>query len=237
MFEALIGVAVGLVAAGALWFFLGRRGGMQIESRTSLMQMRSVGELVVFRLVTQQIVTAEQHMAGRFKDGRKWLVSVKKIALIIEYGIDFKYDLRSRAFRVEELGEASGRYRLVMPPCDFQTHIRDIKFYDEQNARLLPWLLGDLVEALGPGFDEQDKNKLMEAARTEADERARLLVEQLQTEAQSSARQTLEAMARGFGAADVEIDFADSPIGEKQPTEIAPKIAEQASAQGAGGSG
>ena len=66
------------------------------------------------------------------------------------------------------------------------------------------------------------KNKLLEAARTEADAKARILVEQLQTEAQSSARQTLEAMGKGFGVDRVVVDFDRSDIGEAEPTTVEP---------------
>ncbi|MBI1369386.1 MAG: DUF4230 domain-containing protein [Planctomycetes bacterium] len=208
--DILIGSALGFVLGLVVWWGLkrGGAGATEINIQHSITQLRAVGELTVFRLVTQQIVTAEQHLAGKWKDWVKWLLSTKKLAVIIEYGIDFKYDLRDQKFDVVD--EGAGVYRLVMPPCICQTYIRDLKFYDERNARWLPWLLGDVTEALGPGFDEQDKNKLLEAARQEAEQKAKQMVQQLATEAQSSARQTLEALARGFDVQRVIIDFAES---------------------------
>lgn len=217
---SLLGVVIGLVVAWAM-----RRGGSgapKVEIRHSIMKLRAVGELTVFRLITQQIVTAEQHIAGKWKDWVKWLLSTKKLAVIIEYGIDFKYNLRDPHFEIIDEGE--GRYRLKMPACICQTYIRDIKFYDERNSRWLPWLLGDVTEVLGPGFDQDDKNKLLEAARNEAEQKARQMVEQLQTEAQSSARQTLEALAKGFDAGEVVLDFDASTTEHPEPV-VDPSVA------------
>jgi len=215
--DILIGVLIGVVV-GVVVFWALRRGGAsqpKVEIRHSIMKLRAVGELTVFRLITQQIVTAEQHIAGKWKDWVKWLLSTKKLAVIIEYGIDFKYNLRDPGFEIKD--EGAGRYRLVMPACICQTYIRDIKFYDERNSRWLPWLLGDVTEVLGPGFDQDDKNKLLEAARSEAEQKAKHMVEQLQNEAQSSARQTLEALAKGFDADSVVIDFAESKTEHPEP--------------------
>lgn len=223
--DILIGTAIGAAFALVIGFLLFRNkgGAVSVDMRHSIEKMRAVGELVVFRLITQQIVTAEQHVAGKYREMFKWLVSTQKMAVIIEYGIDFKYNLRKPEFEIDMIDGAGGNgVRLVMPPCDYQTHIRDIKFYDESNARILPWLLGDVTEALGPGFNEDEKNKLLEAARAEADAKARLLVEQLQTEAQSSARQTLEALGKGFGVERVVVDFARSEIGQAEPTTVEP---------------
>lgn len=225
--DVLIGTAIGAAFALVIGFLLFRNkgGAVSVDVRHSIEKMRAVGELVVFRLITQQIVTAEQHVAGKYREMFKWLVSTQKMAVIIEYGIDFKYNLRKPEFEIDMIdapGTPGSGVRLVMPPCDYQTHIRDIKFYDERNARILPWLLGDVTEALGPGFNEEEKNKLLEAARAEADAKARLLVEQLQTEAQSSARQTLEALGKGFGVERVIVDFAQSEIGEAEPTTVEP---------------
>ncbi|MBL8859226.1 MAG: DUF4230 domain-containing protein [Planctomycetes bacterium] len=223
MMEILIGIVIGAVVALILaWTLRNKAGsGMRVDVHHSIEGMRAVGELIVFRLITQQIVTAEQHVAGRYKEFFKWLVSTQKLAVIIEYGIDFKYNLRDSRFKIE--AQEDGTVRLVMPPCDYQAHIRDIKFYDERNARVLPWLLGDMTEALGPGFKEADKNKLLDAARAEADTKARTLVEQLQTEAQSSARQTLEYMARGFGVERITVDFTRSAVGHAEPTTVEAK--------------
>ncbi len=225
MTDMLTGLAIGAVVAALAAWAMRRSGGAggTTEIHHSLTRLRAVGELVVFKLVTQQIVTSEEHAAGRWKDYFKWLLSPKKLAIIIEYGIDFKYDLRDPAFTIDE--QDPGRFALKLPPCLYQLYIRDIKLYDEQNSRLLPWLLGDLTEVFGPGFDETAKNKLLEAARDEAEQKAQLMVTQLRSEAQSSARQTLDAMARGFGAENITVEFADAQP-EAQPIKQAPALSD-----------
>ncbi len=48
-----------------------------------------------------------------------WVLSGKKMAMIFEFDIDFRYDLRSPDFIIEEQGEK--KYRLKMPHCFFCT--------------------------------------------------------------------------------------------------------------------
>ena len=77
------------------------------------------------------------------------------------------------------------------------------------------WLMPGLLHGVfGPGFDEEDKNKLIEAAKQHASGQARELVERMTSEVHSSARQTLEALARGFGATRVEFDFQEAELVE-----------------------
>ena len=213
--EFLIGGAVGIaVALAAALFIVMKRSKKQIavETHSSLLEMRSVGELVVFKVVTKEIVTASTHWLGEFgKNFLSWFISGKKMAMIFEFGIDFKYDLRSKDFVIDE--QPDGKVKLKMPRCDYQTYIRDISFYDEQNAKLLPGLLPDVVGKLfGGGFSEEDKNKLKEVARKQADVLAMTMVERMESEVQLSAEQTLEALARGFGAKRIDVDFTDSRL-------------------------
>ena len=197
-----------------LWRFVfrSRGSGKEVCVYSSVEQLRSVGELVVFKMVTKEIVTASQHWFGEIGEKYfQWLVSTKKMAMIFEFDIDFRYDLRSPDFKIKQLGEI--RYILKMPPCLYQVHIRDINFYDEQNSKLLPWLLPDLLNrAFGSGFSEADKNQLKEEAKNQAAKLAEGVVQKLQAEVENSARQTMLALARNLGAEKVTIDFSQSKI-------------------------
>ncbi len=215
----IIAALVGFAAASVIFFKIGAARardaaakGPEVHVHASIESLRSVGELVVMKIVTKEIVTAADHWLG--ESGKKyfsWLVSTKKMAMIFEFGIDFRFDLQSPEFGIEQTGE--GRYRLAMPRCMYETHIRDISFYDEQSARLLPWLLPDLINrAFGPAFDEADKNRLKQEAMDQATRMAQDLVDRMGGEVQRSARQTLEALARGFGVSHVEIDFGKAEI-------------------------
>lgn len=209
-----MGMIVGVVLAGGFAIALRlRRGkgdrGPEISITTQIEQMREVGELIVFRLVTKEIVTAADHWLGDWgKRYLNWLVSQKKMAMIFEFGIDFMFDLKSSDFQIASTSD--GGYVLRLPTCRFTTHIRDIRFYDEQASQLLPWLVPDLLSrAFGAGFDEQDKNRLLAEARRQADALAQEMVGQLQSDVQDSARATLTALARGFGAQKVTLEFSD----------------------------
>ncbi len=208
---AILGVLLGLVSLLAI---MKRRSGMQtaVQTHSSVVEMKSVGELIVFRVVTKEIVTASKHWFGTMGENYlSWFISGKKMAMIFVFGIDFKYDLRSQAFRIEET--ANGDVTLRMPPCEYETHLRDVSFYDEQNAKLLPGLLPDVIsKVLGGGLTETDKNRLVETARTQADALARAMVERMTPEVQHSAEQTLRTLARGFGAKRIDVDFTASKL-------------------------
>jgi hypothetical protein len=167
--------------------------------------------LSVFNAVTKEIVTETDHSWGAFgKKDLSWVLSNKKMAMIFEFEIDFRYDLRRPEFEVTETGASS--YRLTLPPCLYEVHIRDIRFYDEQGAKLLPWLLPwllpDLLNGfLGARFSEEDKNSLIRSAKTHAEQEAKKLIETLQAEVQSSAQAVLMSIGKAFGAESLDFVF------------------------------
>ncbi len=215
MTEFLAGMAVaGLIG---LFLWLRRpRGGLPSRGRSqvyvSIEEIRSVGELVVYKVKAKEIVTTAEHWLG--ETGQRyfrWLISAKKMAMIFEFDIEFKFNLKSRDFSIENLG--NGRFELKMPPCYYDIKIVDINFYDEQNSKLLPWLLPDLINrALGTGFDEQEKNRLKDEARTQASAMSRRLAASMWTDIQRSCENTLAALAKGFGARDVTLNFDQSQL-------------------------
>lgn len=200
--------AIGLFGFGFSYARL--RQGRKIPSdiHSSIQSLRDIGQLSVFKVVTKEIVTAEDHSWGEV--GKKyltWLLSTKKMALIFEFDIEFRYDLRSAAFQIEDLGHA--RYRVCMPACFYEVRIRDLRIYDESKSRFLPLLLPDLLnDFLGGTFKEQDKNQLITDAKQHAEQQARLMITNLESEVQSSARATLTSISRAFHAREVVIEFA-----------------------------
>lgn len=197
-----------LAVAGWVTAARGRRvrgGDVSVQSR--LEQLRSVGHLSVFKALTRDIVTATDHTWGEFgKKYLSWMLSTKKMALIFEFEIDFRFDLRSPEFQIRVEPDGSAVIRL--PPCRQEARIRDIRFYDEQNSRLIPWLLPDLLNGfLTKSFTEEDKNRLIAAAKTHAEAQARTLIDSLQSDVQASARSTLESLARAFGVNRITLEF------------------------------
>lgn len=190
-----------------VWLYLKRRPAAKIEIHSSLQQIRSIGHLSVFKVITKEIVTETDHSWGEF--GAKylsWVLSQKKMAMIFEFEIDFRYDLRSDEFTITEQFDQS--YAITMPPCLYDVHIRDIKFYDEQKSRLLPWLLPDLLNGfLLDGFSEDHRNRLVAAAKTHAQDQARHVINNLESEVQASARNTLVSISQAFGADNVHFEF------------------------------
>jgi len=214
MLSGLTGIAIGavLALAGVLAVRLilrRRRGGSgaAITIHSSIQHMRSIGQLSVFKVITKEIVTETDHSWGSF--GMKylnWVMSGKKMAMIFEFEIDFRYDLRRPEFGID--ADGTDAFTIRMPPCVFEAHIRDIRFYDEQKSKFLPWLLPDLLNGfLQLGFSEADKNKLVDAAKGHARQQAMELIMNLQSEVQASAKTTLQSISRAFGATSVRFEF------------------------------
>lgn len=207
----LLSLLCGGLFAGLL-LALRRAGGggkksLQITATAAIEELKAIGVLSVFKAVTKEIVTARDHSLGALgKRYLEWLITSKKMAMIFEFEIDFRYDLRRPEFDI--VPAADGSVVVRMPPCHHDARIRDIRFYDEQRSRLLPWLLPDLVNGfLSGGFTEEDKNRLVSAAKAHAEAQARSLIDNLQPEVQASAKATLQSLARAFGAEHVLFDF------------------------------
>jgi len=189
---------------------LRRKPASRVTIYSSLEHLRSIGQLSVFKVITKEIVTETDHSWGEF--GQKylrWVLSDKKMAMIFEFTIDFRYDLRRSEFRIIE--KNPDIYQIQMPPCFYEAHIRDIQFYDEQRSKFLPWLVPDLLNSfLINGFSEDHKNRLVSAAKKHAEQQALELIENLESEVQNSAKTTLQSISKAFGAADVSFDFLPS---------------------------
>ena len=209
----LLSLLCGALFAGVLMLLFRRKGGakrLDIRAVAAIEELKAIGVLSVFKVVTKEIVTARDHSLGDLgKRYLEWLITSKKMAMIFEFDIDFQYDLRDPAFAVQEDGP--GRYRLQMPRCDYVVHVRNVTFYDEQGGKLLPIILPDAInKILGGGFNEEDRNKLMDEAKLQAEKLAENLARRLSSEVQTSARQTMEMLAKSFGAQFVRVVFPDA---------------------------
>jgi hypothetical protein len=185
--------------------------------------MKSVGELVVFKAFTKEIVTAAKHWFGDLgKRYLTWLVSNKKMAIVFEFELNFWYDLKSPDFTVTDAGERT--FNIKMPQCLYDISIKRISLYDQQKARLLPWLLPGLVsEFFGTSFNEEEHNRLMDEALKQASLMADQLINRLSSEIEKSARQNMETLAKSFGAKSVLLDFSKSKMVERSVTDASPQ--------------
>lgn len=186
--------------------------------------MRAIGELAVYRVFTKEIVTQSDHSWGEAGERYlSWLLTRKKMVMIFEFEIEFRFDLRDAAFRIERRDGQGVTFH--MPPARHEVRIRDISVYDEQKARLLPWLLPDLLNGFVAGaFSEQDKNRLIAAARSHAELRATEQIKKLQPDLRASAEATLRSVARGLGVSDVQFVF-DAEEKPRMVIDIAERLA------------
>ena len=223
MDKLFIGFAGGLVVTLVAWgvWRLARRGRRRQRAATVtyesfITSMKAVGELSVFRIMTKEVITASDHWFGEFgKKYLNWLLSTQRITLVIEFDVDFRYDLTDPAFGVERRGE--GAFVMRMPPCRHEVLIRDMRIHSEDRTELLPWLMPDLLgRFFTGGFSVEAKNKLINETRVQASRFAGELVAKAGGEAQKSAARTLTMLAQGLGAWRVDFDFTAS--GEFHPS-------------------
>lgn len=214
MVEFLAGVVVALALVVTFWIMKPKSkiSGKSVSVFTSIEDIRAVGELVVYKVKAKEIVTTAEHWFGDVgKKYFRWLISSKKMAMIFEFDIEFKFNLKSEEFRIVNKG--NGKYELFMPKCYYDIKIQDISFYDEQNSKLLPWLLPDLIsKAVGVGFDEEDKNRLKDEAKFQAGEMSKKLAASLWTDIKKSCENTLTSLAGGFGAKEITLNFEHSQL-------------------------
>ncbi len=211
-----------VVVSFGIWKFA-RRGSNKASNKVAetithesfITSMQAVGELSVFRIMTKEVITASDHWFGEF--GQKylnWLLSSQRITLVIEFDVDFRYDLNSPEFHITTLEE--GSFHINMPPCRHEVLIRDMRIHSDDKTELLPWLMPEVIgRVFTGGFSVDAKNKLIQETRLQATHLAGDLVKRTTGEAEKSASQTLSMLALGLGAAKVDFDYTGA--GEFHP--------------------
>ena len=217
LLAVLILFMLGMVAG---WFWHRSRGkpvpnaGPNITSQ--LNELQAIGELSVFKAVSKDILTQVDHSFGEF--GRKylgWAFSKKKLAMVFEFEMDFRFDLRSPLTHIESTvmtAQGGRRAILHLPPCKVDVSIKDLSFYDEQRAKFMPWLFPDLLQGFFDGrFSEEDKNRLIASAKAHARTQAEALSLRYRAQVEQSAHSTLKLMTKPLGFAELEVRFHDMP--------------------------
>lgn len=201
------------VAIFFLWkqnnFLKGERKKNKTSISTTMTKLRSVGELSVFQIYSKEVVTRrDSGLTGFWKNIFGWSMTQKQIAIIFEFEVNFIYDLRSEEFSIKELEE--GVYRIYMPTCGYKYFIKDMKIYDEQNSKFLPFFLPDSINKIfGVSFSEEDKNRLIDEAKDEVKTMSLKIINELKSKIHKSATDTLETIAKSFGAKEVSFVFKD----------------------------
>lgn len=216
LIAVLVLVLLGVIA-GWFWHRARSRAKPQAQPTISshLTELQSIGELSVFKAVSKDILTQVDHSFGEF--GRKylsWAFSKKKLAMVFEFEMDFRYDLRSDQMRVETVvmtPNGGRRAVLYLPPCKVDVAIKDLSFYDEQRSKFMPWLFPDLLQGFFDGrFSEEDKNRLIASAKSHALVQAQALATRYRPQVEQSAFTTLRVITKPLGFADVEVRFQNA---------------------------
>lgn len=205
-----------LIIAGACCFFAGLFLALRMGKRKKAMihscldSFRSMGELLVFKVISKDVVTVEEKafegMMGRLLPD--WIFSKRKIIMIFEFSMNFSYDLRDPIFTINSSGDGTVDITMPVPSCDVA--LKDLFFYDEQKSRFLPLLLPEIINGpLGRSFNVEEKNRLFAESMEMVQQKAHDLLEKYQEDVRTSAKHTLEGIARSFGASVVNIVFSE----------------------------
>jgi hypothetical protein len=186
---AIVLLLAGYALRGALGPGAGERAAPTVA--TSVDFIRDIGELHVLRASVKEIVTTPVGEAT-------WLRAPGKLAIICHFDIKYKYDLHKA--RIVAGGREDGsRYCVIrLPRHEFEVSTGKIQFYDDQDGT---WL----------GFTQKtppdEKTRVLEAARRQAEEQAKVFLGDLEGDIQASARSTVAQIARAFGYSDVRVEF------------------------------
>jgi hypothetical protein len=186
---ALVTLAAGYVLRGVV--SPGTGAGQAPTVATSVDFIREIGELHVLRASVKEIVTTAVGEAS-------WIKTPGKLAIICHFDIKYKYDLHKA--RIVAGGRGDGtRYCVIrLPRHEFEVSTGEIRFYDDQDGT---WL----------GFTQKtppdEKTRVLEAARRQAEQQARVFLSDMGGDIQASARSTVTQIARAFGYTDVRVEF------------------------------
>lgn len=160
-----------------------------MESVGVIDRLKEIGELVALSAFYKDITVAKD------EDGK--LTAGKKMALISEFDLEYRYDLRSAV-----IADQQGVLHIRMPECTTKVNTGNIMIYDEQKGRLLGLPVS--------GFSTGDRNRLVKQARDNAVDIAKKKTEDLLGKIERSAEHTLKAFLAGCGVKDVSIEFTRS---------------------------
>jgi hypothetical protein len=199
MKRALIIAALALLMLSAGYFFRGvinpaPGGGSVPTVSTSVDFIREIGELHVLRASVKEIVTSAVGEAS-------WLKTPGKLAIICHFDIKYKYNLRKAQVVAGARGDGTRYCMIRLPRHEFEVSTGEIRFYDDQDGT---WL----------GFTQKtppdEKTRVLEAARRQAEQQAKAFLGELEAEIQASARSTVTQIAKAFGYADIQVEFDSS---------------------------
>jgi hypothetical protein len=181
---------------------LSRRGapkGSAEAAGGSVESIRRVGELVVLRAVYSVPAVGRESIWGeKGKAFLSWLWSESRSIMIFRFEINFKYDLRNESSVSLRSGPAGG-LEVELGTPRFDIGIQDVRFYHTEQGRLLDWLLPRALGLFQSNMDDETRQRMLEAARTEAIAQAEEMIANLSDEARRSAEATLKGLARGLG--------------------------------------
>jgi Protein of unknown function (DUF4230) len=195
---------------------------VSVDLHRTMSEFKALGELSAFKAVSKDLITHVDHSFGDFgKKYLSWAFTKKKLAMLFEFEMDFRFDLRSDEVRIEVQGTQAVIY---LPQAKVDVAIKNLSFYDEQRARFLPWLLPDLLQGFFDGrFSEDDKNRLIAAAREHAVLEAKTLAQRYRPQIEASAHSTLQILTRSLGYDSLEVRFVSGDPLINRPEISAPE--------------
>ena len=173
---------------------------MERTHRQVLQGVHELGDLVALSATMKDIQT-------NVEEPQWYKARQKKLALICEFELEHRFDLTKATMA----NASTGRLTLELPPCRVKTGITNVEVYDEQDGVIeIPLSSVIRVEAYRDRITTEERNKMIQYARKEAEQAALNMDSQMLSRAEQSAKRTLQALARALGVnEEVEVVFRD----------------------------
>lgn len=203
MTDALLVLAVGLVAGLALGWFLRRsmRKSVVVVPQMLVERVRTVGHLVGLEVQVKDIATWED---------KSWLkyISTSRRKTAIIYTFEIQYFTNLSAAQVEIAQRTDGGFDLRLPPVQRRVSLLDQHVYHEQE--------GEVLFLLPVGISEEERNEIWKDARRQAEQLLEKKDAEYIAKAQESIRAIVAGLLRSFEV-DVSIAFAaPAPLAQSE---------------------
>lgn len=191
--------------AGIIFLLILRKGNGICEIHPVIERVKEIGELSFYRLYSKEIIIESRDIlkGNRFAFLKKFFISKRMIILMIEFTADFKINLRDPNFLIIADYEAS-EVTFSLPPIQYSMNVKDIKFVDEKEAKILPFMLPEILSSQVKKSVEE-RNELIEMGKEKIEKIIAEFLTIHKTEIEEVLKKTLKTLSQGFNYYNIKI--------------------------------
>ncbi len=179
----------------------------KVDIHPVIEKVKEIGELHFFQIYFKDIIVeTKPFVTNPNLAYLNFFVSEKKMILLVEFLSEFKIDLMEPAFAIN-VNDEDGYVEFLLPRIKYTVNIKDLRFIDEQNARILPFLLPGFLSTQ-IGFTVDERNEIISQAKRSVELSTRNYLRFHKKEIHQALYRAVSSLAAGFGYTDVRIAFS-----------------------------